>query len=124
MPPSAGDVSRFNAQLLELCRTYGYGYLEYQRILELPDGQQDESLFLPDHIHPNAAGYFARGQFWLWLSTVSIFRGDDPSRLLAARLLQFGFGEGAERGQRDPGPVGVRRKGGAPPSQEACRRVE
>jgi lysophospholipase L1-like esterase len=56
---TAADVTSFNQQLRELCETHGYTYLNYQAVLQLPDGAQNMADFGPDGIHPDPAGFAA-----------------------------------------------------------------
>jgi lysophospholipase L1-like esterase len=53
---SAAAVADFNRKLISLCEAYGYVYVNHQSALQI-DGRQNMADFLPDGIHPNAAGY-------------------------------------------------------------------
>jgi lysophospholipase L1-like esterase len=64
---NAATVTAFNVELQALCVAHGYTYLDYQGLLQVRNGEQDEALFLPDAIHPNAAGY---ARMWILLSRV------------------------------------------------------
>lgn len=54
---TADEVTRFNGELQTLCGLYGYTYVNYQTVLQLPDGSQDMADFYPDGVHPDATGY-------------------------------------------------------------------
>jgi lysophospholipase L1-like esterase len=52
-------IERFNAELRMLASAHGYTMADYYAAMVNPDGSPNESLFLSDHIHPNADGYAA-----------------------------------------------------------------
>jgi lysophospholipase L1-like esterase len=54
---TAADIATFNASLRDMCAAYGYTYLNFQVVLELPDGAENPADFEYDGIHPDAAGY-------------------------------------------------------------------
>lgn len=56
---TVADIANFNHQLRELCKTHGYTYLNYQAVLQLPDGAQNTADFGSDGIHPDPAGFAA-----------------------------------------------------------------
>lgn len=56
---TAAAITAFNQQLRTLCSASGYTYLNYQAVLQLPDGAQNPADFGPDGIHPNPAGFKA-----------------------------------------------------------------
>lgn len=62
VPPTTHDnalnaIQQFNSQLKILAADYGYTLADYYSVMLTGAGAQDTSLFLPDTIHPNSAGY-------------------------------------------------------------------
>jgi lysophospholipase L1-like esterase len=57
--PVSGNqmVADWNAELIRLAPSYGYIIANYHDAMILPDGSQNAAYFLPDALHPNAAGY-------------------------------------------------------------------
>src|SRR5215469_14893200 len=53
-----GDINEFNNGLVQLCAAHGYTYVNYSSALQT-DHRQNTADFMPDGIHPNAAGYAA-----------------------------------------------------------------
>lgn len=54
---TAPEEESFDWQLRVLALDYGYTLVDYYSAMLNPDGSPNESLFIADHIHPNAAGY-------------------------------------------------------------------
>lgn len=52
-------IAQFDADLRMLATAMGYVLVDYHAALVRADGQQDSSLFQPDEMHPDAAGYAA-----------------------------------------------------------------
>jgi lysophospholipase L1-like esterase len=65
-------INQWNADLRLMANAYGYRIANYHDAMLLPDGTQDDTLFISDVLHPDEAGYV---KMWAVLQPLMIADG-------------------------------------------------